>query len=73
MAREDNPNHFMLYYIKIRPVMHKNVGYNCRVFVLNKKVLLIRPKMALCDCGNYREPRWFTGWAERRKVGKICR
>ncbi|XP_067946832.1 glutamine-dependent NAD(+) synthetase-like [Watersipora subatra] len=50
------------------PVMHKNVGYNCRVFLFNKRVLLIRPKMSLCDCGNYREPRWFTGWAGRRTV-----
>ena len=51
-----------------RPVMHKNVAYNCRVLVLNKQILLIRPKMSLCDQGNYREPRWFTGWSERRKV-----
>ncbi|GAB6030278.1 Glutamine-dependent NAD(+) synthetase [Chamberlinius hualienensis] len=43
-------------------VMHKNVVYNCRVAFLNRKVLLIRPKMALCDDGNYRETRWFTAW-----------
>ena len=45
------------------PVMHKNVRYNCRVFVLNGKVLLIRPKMILASDGNYREHRWFTPWA----------
>ena len=44
------------------PVMHKNVRYNCRVFVLDGKVLLIRPKMALASDGNYREHRWFTPW-----------
>ena len=44
------------------PVMHKNVRYNCRVFVLDSKVLLIRPKMALASDGNYREHRWFTPW-----------
>lgn len=44
------------------PVMHKNVGYNCRVIFLNKKILLIRPKKVLADDGNYRECRWFTSW-----------
>ena len=46
------------------PVMHKNVRYNCRVFVLDGKVLLIRPKMVLASDGNYREHRWFTAWAQ---------
>ena len=45
------------------PVMHKSVRYNCRVFVLNGEVLLIRPKMILASDGNYREHRWFTPWA----------
>lgn len=44
------------------PVMHKNVRYNCRVFVLDGKLLLIRPKMILASDGNYREARWFTAW-----------
>jgi len=34
------------------PVMHKNVRYNCRVFVLNGEILLIRPKMILASDGN---------------------
>ncbi|KAM7299174.1 glutamine-dependent NAD(+) synthetase isoform X1 [Ixodes scapularis] len=50
------------------PVMHKNVNYNCRVVFLNKKVLLIRPKMMLCDDGNYRETRWFMPWCKPRQV-----
>ena len=45
------------------PVMHKNVRYNCRIFVLNGELLLIRPKMILASDGNYREHRWFTPWA----------
>lgn len=44
------------------PVVHKNVRYNCRVFVLDGKLLLIRPKMILASDGNYREARWFTAW-----------
>ncbi|KAG8240343.1 hypothetical protein J437_LFUL000818 [Ladona fulva] len=46
------------------PVMHKNVAYNCRVAFYNGKILLIRPKMILCDDGNYRESRWFTPWSK---------
>ena len=44
------------------PVMHKNVRYNCRVIALNRKILLIRPKLVLASDRNYREPRWFVPW-----------
>ncbi|KAI8811247.1 glutamine-dependent NAD synthetase with GAT domain-containing protein [Cladochytrium replicatum] len=50
------------------PVTHKNAKYNTRVFILNGKILLIRPKMFLANDGNYREPRWFTAWAKTREV-----
>jgi len=50
------------------PVMHKNVTYNCRVVFLNKNILLIRPKQAMCDDGNYRESRWFTAWTQKRTI-----
>ncbi|XP_077178185.1 glutamine-dependent NAD(+) synthetase isoform X7 [Paroedura picta] len=50
------------------PVMHRNVRYNCRVIFLNKKILLIRPKMDLANTGNYREMRWFTPWNRSRQV-----
>ncbi|GLH10757.1 hypothetical protein R5R35_012406 [Gryllus longicercus] len=50
------------------PVMHKNVTYNCRVIFLNRKILLIRPKMLLCEDGNYRESRWFSPWKKVRLV-----
>ncbi|KAG9471780.1 hypothetical protein GDO78_022853 [Eleutherodactylus coqui] len=50
------------------PVMHKNVRYNCRVIFLNKKILLIRPKMVMANAGNYRELRWFTPWNKSRDV-----
>lgn len=36
------------------PVIHRGVRYNCRVFALNRRLLLIRPKMNLADDGNYR-------------------
>lgn len=44
------------------PVMHKSVRYNCRVFICNSEILLIRPKIVLASEGNYREPRWFAAW-----------
>lgn len=31
-----------------------------------RKVLLIRPKMTLCNDGNYRETRWFTSWKRHK-------
>ncbi|KDQ51052.1 hypothetical protein JAAARDRAFT_41517 [Jaapia argillacea MUCL 33604] len=49
------------------PVTHKNVIYNCRIIIHNKKILLIRPKMWLANDGNYRELRYFTPWAKHRQ------
>lgn len=42
--------------------------YNCRVFIFNKKILMIRPKSSLADDGNYREGRWFTAWKQGYKL-----
>ncbi|KAI5101338.1 glutamine-dependent NAD(+) synthetase, partial [Silurus meridionalis] len=50
------------------PVMHHNVRYNCRVLFLNKKILLVRPKMLLANYGNNREFRWFSPWSKPRYV-----
>ena len=44
------------------PVIYNNLLYNCNIVVLNKKILLIRPKMMLSDSGNYHEGRYFTAW-----------
>jgi NAD+ synthase (glutamine-hydrolysing) len=44
------------------PIMHNGVSYNCRVFVLDKKILLIRPKAYLANDGNYHEHRFFRAW-----------
>uniref|UniRef100_A0A4W6CZ20 Glutamine-dependent NAD(+) synthetase n=1 Tax=Lates calcarifer TaxID=8187 RepID=A0A4W6CZ20_LATCA len=50
------------------PIMHHNVRYNCRVLFLNRKILLIRPKMLMANHGIYREVRWFSPWNQLRKV-----
>ena len=48
------------------PIQHKNVRYNCKVIFYNRKILLIRPKMAMANDGNYREMRWFSPWHQVR-------
>ncbi|KAF9977179.1 glutamine-dependent NAD(+) synthetase [Actinomortierella ambigua] len=50
------------------PVTHKNVKYNCRIVILDGKILLIRPKLYMANDGNYREMRWFTPWIKYRQV-----
>lgn len=50
------------------PIMHNGVAYNCRVFLLNSKIVLIRPKMALANDDNYRETRYFTAWTKRKQT-----
>ena len=46
------------------PVLYNGARYNCRVFILDQQILLIRPKMILADDGNYRESRWFSAWSK---------
>jgi NAD+ synthase (glutamine-hydrolysing) len=46
------------------PLHFKNTLYNCRVLILNQKIVLIRPKMFLASGNNYRESRWFTPWTK---------
>ena len=50
------------------PVCHRGVRYNCRVFLLDGKILLLRPKLDLANDGNYREPRYFSTWKHRKMV-----
>lgn len=42
------------------PVLFQGSRYNCRILAQNKRILLIRPKTAMADNGNYRESRYFT-------------
>ena len=48
------------------PVQHRGCSYNARVIVLNSEVLAIRPKLDLCNDGNFREMRYFTPWPRGR-------
>lgn len=53
------------------PVLHRSVLYNCRVLILNREILLIRPKCVLADDGNYRESRWFRAWSFNTPVRRF--
>lgn len=50
---------------------HAGARYNVRVLVADRRVLLIRPKLALADDGNYRESRYFCAWRTERGVEAI--
>ncbi|GMT23683.1 hypothetical protein PFISCL1PPCAC_14980, partial [Pristionchus fissidentatus] len=47
------------------PVRFRGIVYNCLVALQNGFLLLIRPKLALCDDDVYRESRWFAAWSEK--------
>lgn len=47
------------------PIIKGSERYNCQVLCLNRRIILIRPKMWLANDGNYRELRWFTAWKEK--------
>jgi NAD+ synthase (glutamine-hydrolysing) len=50
------------------PVMHRNNRFNCRVIILDGKILFIKAKMALASDGNYRENRHFIAWDRPQHV-----
>lgn len=48
------------------PIQHRGCSYNARVIALNGQVLAIRPKLDLCNDGNFREMRYFSPWPRGR-------
>ena len=50
------------------PVIKGSARYNCQVLCLNKKIVMIRPKMWLANNENYRELRWFTTWKQKDQL-----
>jgi NAD+ synthase (glutamine-hydrolysing) len=53
------------------PVLLNSVLYNCRVFILNQEVILIRPKLHMAGGDNYREMRWFRPWDVEDGYGSV--
>ena len=49
------------------PVLFDGARYNCRILCFNRQILLIRPKSAMADNGNYRESRYFTAYSESQE------
>ncbi|XP_021864620.2 glutamine-dependent NAD(+) synthetase [Spinacia oleracea] len=47
------------------PIINGSVRYNCQVLCMNRKIIMIRPKMLLANDGNYRELRWFAAWQKK--------
>ena len=50
------------------PVLHRSTLYNCRLLLLDHRIIHIRPKLWLANDGNYREMRYFTPWTRRGEV-----
>uniref|UniRef100_A0A2P2JMK4 Glutamine-dependent NAD(+) synthetase n=1 Tax=Rhizophora mucronata TaxID=61149 RepID=A0A2P2JMK4_RHIMU len=50
------------------PVIRGSERYNCQVLCMNRKIIMIRPKMWLANDGNYRELRWFTTWKQKDQL-----
>lgn len=50
------------------PIIKGSERYNCQVFCMNRKIIMIRPKMWLANDGNYRELRWFTSWKQKDQL-----
>jgi NAD+ synthase (glutamine-hydrolysing) len=48
------------------PIQHRGCSYNARLIALNGEVLAIRPKLDLCNDGNFREMRYFSPWPRQR-------
>ncbi|QIW98013.1 hypothetical protein AMS68_003531 [Peltaster fructicola] len=48
------------------PIQHHGCSFNARLVALDGKVLAIRPKLDLCNDGNFREMRYFTAWPRGR-------
>ncbi|PIN25840.1 NAD(+) synthase (glutamine-hydrolyzing) [Handroanthus impetiginosus] len=47
------------------PVIRGSERYNCQVFCLNRKIIMMRPKMWLANGGGCSELRWFTAWKQK--------
>ncbi|KAL3834914.1 hypothetical protein ACJIZ3_009650 [Penstemon smallii] len=47
------------------PVVKGLERYNCQVLCLNRKIVMIRPKMWLANGGSCAELRWFTSWKQK--------
>ena len=53
-------------------MMHNNNRYNCRVYILNRQIILIRPKVYPAeDTTSYHERRFFASWDIKTNGAKV--
>ncbi|KAG8659018.1 glutamine-dependent NAD(+) synthetase isoform X2 [Manihot esculenta] len=50
------------------PVIKGSARYNCQVLCMNRKIIMIRPKMRLAEGDNSMEPRWFKPWKQKDQL-----
>ncbi|XP_057993545.1 glutamine-dependent NAD(+) synthetase isoform X3 [Hevea brasiliensis] len=50
------------------PVIKGSERYNCQVLCMNRKIIMIRPKMRPADGNGYMEPRWFKPWQQKDQL-----
>ena len=48
------------------PLRHRGCSYNARLLACNGRILALRPKLDLCNDGNFREMRYFSPWPRGR-------
>lgn len=41
-------------------VLHRGSFYNCKIVMLNQRIILVRPKLVMADGDVFRETRYFT-------------
>lgn len=68
MKRKKNKIYIFSVYKKLFVYFTEDKVIKCANFHYCRKILLIRPKMALANDGNYREPRWFTAWGKHKQI-----
>ncbi|XP_050237772.1 glutamine-dependent NAD(+) synthetase-like [Mercurialis annua] len=49
-------------------VINGSERYNCQVLCMDRKIIMIRPKLRLANDGNYREFRWFKAWKQKYQL-----
>ncbi|XP_015574450.1 glutamine-dependent NAD(+) synthetase [Ricinus communis] len=50
------------------PLFNGSEPYNCQVLCMNRKIMMIRPKMRLANGDNYMEFRYFRPWQQKDQL-----
>ncbi|WCJ26567.1 Glutamine-dependent NAD(+) synthetase [Euphorbia peplus] len=50
------------------PIIKGSERYNCQVLCMNRKIIMVRPKMRLANADYFMEFRWFKAWQMSDKL-----